>query len=203
MPLPRLVFLLLARHIVAQTVTVAPTVPSEAPEFVDDDTFTSAILNSTNFYRAEHNASDVRWNETLEDFASEYLDSTCEFEHSGGPYGENLAIGCSNATSCVEAWGNERDIFDFSDPKFSMEAGHFSQLVWKNTTDVGCARRLCDESGWYLACEYWPRGNVEGAYEEEINNQANGATLNTPTGYLIVTIVSLAWVCSLLRLESS
>lgn len=73
----------------------------------------------------------------MEEFATDYLDSSCEFKHSGGPYGENLAIGCSNATSCVEAWGNERDVYDFSNPQFTEETGHFTQLVWNDTTDVG------------------------------------------------------------------
>ncbi|KAK7757047.1 hypothetical protein SLS62_001063 [Diatrype stigma] len=121
------------------TITEGPTIPSQAPEFVDGDAFTSAILNSTNFYRGEHSAPDVRWNETLEAFASDYVGSTadCEFRHSGGPYGENLAIGCSDATSCVEAWGNERGSYDFGYPQFTEETGHFTQLVWNDTTDVG------------------------------------------------------------------
>ncbi|KAI8622961.1 PR-1-like protein [Xylariaceae sp. FL1651] len=160
-------------------VTAAPTIPSTAPEFVDGDTFTSAILNSTNVYRETHNASAVVWNKTLESFAADYLDdkvgSDCKFAHSGGPYGENLALGCSNATSCVEAWGSEEKKYNYGDPGFSEDTGHFTQLVWKNTTDVGCGRRLCGEKGWYLACEYWPRGNVIGAFKEEVNKPENAA----------------------------
>ncbi|KAI0127101.1 CAP domain-containing protein [Xylariales sp. AK1849] len=183
----------------AQTivVTVAPTIPSNAPEFVNEDTFTSAILNSTNFYRTEHNASDVTWNSTLERYAEDYLDSTCEFEHSGGPYGENLAIGCSNATSCVEAWGNERDQYDFSHPDFSEETGHFTQLVWKNTTDVGCGAKLCpNDSGWYLVCEYWPPGNVIGEFGEEVgaDTSASVASQLRPTLFAWMATLLLFWV---------
>ena len=158
------------------TVTAAPSIPSTAPQFVDGDTFTSAILNSTNFYRTEHNASWIRWNETLEDFASDYLEDMdgCDFKHSGGPYGENLAIGCSDAEGCVEMWGDEREEYDYKDPDFSEKTGHFTQLVWKNTTTVGCGRKLCGTSGWYLVCEYWPRGTVIGAFGEEVNKQVNG-----------------------------
>ncbi|KAH8896018.1 extracellular scp domain-containing protein [Thozetella sp. PMI_491] len=157
------------------TITVGPSIPSQAPQFVDNDLFTSAILNSTNFYRSEHNASAVVYNDTLSDFATDYLDgNNCDFEHSGGPYGENLALGCSDATGCVEMWGNERQSYDYDHPDFSEETGHFTQLVWKNTTAVGCGKRLCGDHGWYLVCEYWPRGNVIGEFGEEVGAQVNG-----------------------------
>lgn len=152
------------------TVTVPAAIPSTEPSYSKLGEFTSAILNSTNTYRTQHNASDVKWNDTLADFAAEYLDENddCDFEHSGGPYGENIAIGYPNVTAAVEAWGDEREEYNFKKGEFSVETGHFTQLVWKNTTDVGCGRRLCGESGWFLACEYWPRGNVVGLFVDEV-----------------------------------
>src|SRR5688572_17046062 len=157
---------------VVTTVTVAPSNPSDEPSYSRFPTFTSAILNSTNIYREQHNASSLSWNFTLEDFARDYLDdmsgNSCDFEHSGGPYGENLAMGYKNATAAVEAWGDEREEYDFGNQGFDEETGHFTQLVWKNTTDVGCARKLCDERGWYVVCEYWPRGNVQDQYDDQV-----------------------------------
>jgi uncharacterized protein YkwD len=190
-----------AEPVAVQTivVTVGPTIPTNAPEFVDGPTFTSAVLNSTNTYRGEHNASAVHWNATLERFATDYLgqvvtesgdgSDTCKFAHSGGPYGENIALGCSNATSCVEAWGNERAEYDFRHPDFSEQTGHFSQLVWKNTTDVGCGARFCNQSGgWYFVCEYWPRGNVIGQFTEEVGAEVGGgaaAGARPPSGWSV------------------
>lgn len=189
------------RQITVTTITVAPAIPSTAPQFVSDDAFTSAILNSTNFFRAAHNASAVTYNATLARFAADYLDvpsdsdpenagdfdtdgqtaANCPaFEHSGGPYGENLALGCSDVQGCVDMWGNERDLYNFADPGFGHDTGHFTQLVWKNTTDVGCSRRLCGATGWYLVCEYFPRGNVMGQFGDEVNPEVEATSGAAP-----------------------
>lgn len=177
------------------TVTEAPSVPSTALQYTSNALFTSAILNSTNFFRTEHNASWIYWNETLEDFASSYLnnDSDCDFAHSGGPYGENIAIGCSDVTGCVDLWGDEREKYNWNDPGFSEKTGHFSQLVWKNTTTLGCGRKLCGTSSWFLVCEYWPRGNVIGEFKEEVGRQINGTGSFAPVIRAPLGVATLVW----------
>lgn len=76
-------------------------------------------------------------------------------------------MGYDTMTSAVDAWGNERDLYTFDPPEgFSEATGHFTQLVWKETTSVGCASYQCDGkggvSGYFVVCEYWPSGNVIG-----------------------------------------
>lgn len=78
-------------------------------------------------------------------------------------------------------WGNERAKYDFdgSQAKFGEDTGHFTQLVWKDTTDVGCAARWCQgwnagRGGWYLVCEYWPRGNVVGEFGSMVQRRVTG-----------------------------
>ena len=84
----------------------------------------------------------------------------------GGPTGENLAAGFVNVSASVEAWGLEREKYNFEEPGFSEETGHFTQLVWRGTTTVGCGRQNCNGEdgtpGWYVVCEYDPPGNVVG-----------------------------------------
>lgn len=94
------------------TVTASPNIPSNASQFRYNSTLASAVLNTTNFVRREFDASPLTWNQTLADFSSSYLWSMgpwnfmngteCNFSHSGGPYGENLALGCTDAIGCVE-----------------------------------------------------------------------------------------------------
>ncbi|KAI0444373.1 CAP domain-containing protein [Xylaria telfairii] len=183
------------------TTTTTPSTTSAVPDYVDDATFQASILNSTNVYRGEHNATAVVWNTTLAEYAASYLNSEavgseCKFAHSGGPFGENLALGYPDATRAVEGWGDERAKYNFAKPGFSAATGHFTQLVWKSTTDVGCGRRLCDGRGWYLACEYWPPGNVIGAFKDQVDRES-GAALRIRAGWLgFVSIAAFVWMLS-------
>ncbi|KAL7895888.1 CAP domain-containing protein [Trichoderma sp. SZMC 28014] len=195
-----ILFVGLSSSTAAVTITVAPPIPSNEPSYSIASTFTSAILNSTNTYRRQYNASSLSWNATLEKFATSYLqsDTTCRFAHSGGPYGENLAIGYPNATASVEAWGNEEAKYNFNDPGFSEETGHFTQLVWKTTTTVGCGRKLCGTRGWFVVCEYWPRGNVGGEYAKEVDRSVDGGggtRLSGPVVAAVAVVVSLVQCC--------
>ena len=104
----------------------------------------------------------------------------------GGPTGENLASGYPNASASVITWGQERTRYNFGKAEFSTETGHFTQLVWKVTTSVGCGRTECDGGqsggkgnapGWFVVCEYFPAGNVIGAFKENVQSQLKASEL--------------------------
>ncbi|KAH7401717.1 SCP-like extracellular protein [Phaeosphaeria sp. MPI-PUGE-AT-0046c] len=146
----------------------------DAPSYTSPSAFERAMLDTTNQARRAHNASDLSWNQTLVEFAADVVDK-CEFKHSGGPYGENLATGYENVSTAVGVWRDERDSYDYRAGKFSLSTGHFTQLVWKASTQLGCARANCtgkgDASGWFVVCEYFPPGNVQGAFAENVQRQ--------------------------------
>lgn len=71
-------------------------------------------------------------------------------------------------------------MYDFREPTGYTEAtGHFTQLVWRDTTDVGCAAVDCGyvgeneggrperALGWYVVCEYSPGGNIVGSDDDK------------------------------------
>jgi len=149
------------------TVTVSATAPATptSTSYTSDSAFQSDMLSATNFYRNEHGVAALTWNATSAKYAANWS-SKCNFEHSGGPTGENLVAGYPNASASVDAWGLEREHYNWDKPGFSEATGHFTQLVWSNTTSVGCGRTSCQGKnktpGWYVVCEYYPPGNVVG-----------------------------------------
>lgn len=129
------------------------------------------MLVSQNGYRAEHGVGAFTWNSTLAKYASDYLKKAqCNFEHSHGPYGENLAIGYPTPQAAVDAWYNEYKDYNYAQGDFSEATGHFTQLVWKGSTQVGCAQSSCGGRGSYVVCEYYPRGNVIGWFQQNVFN---------------------------------
>jgi hypothetical protein len=92
----------------------------------------------------------------------------------GGSYGENLAQGYTSPTLAIDGWANEESDYDYEKRKFTTEAGHFTQLVWKNTTSVGCGASDCGNDGWLLVCEYWPPGNVIGEFGGNVGKPGQG-----------------------------
>lgn len=174
------------------TVTADTPEPTSDASYTDGTLFKSTILNTTNTYRTQHSAPSLTWNETIARFSARHA-SKCNLKHSGGPYGENLAIGYPNASATVEAWGEERKNFDYGDDaEFSKETGHFTQLVWNDTRQVGCGREECDGKGWIVVCGYWPRGNVVGEFGDMVGEKEDAAV--TVRAGMMAIMGALLWV---------
>lgn len=135
-----------------------------------DVDFAKAILDSHNSYRALHDAPALSWSQAAYDYAennAENYDCSGVLTHTHGQYGENLAAGYSSGPASVKAWYDEGDTYDYSS---ADTYNHFTQVVWKSTTQLGCAYKDCRSKGWglYVICEYDPPGNVIGEEKENV-----------------------------------
>src|SRR5271170_1994604 len=85
------------------------------------DADAQTMLDSHNTFRAQNQAGPLTWSSTLADYAQQHA-SGCVFEHTGGPYGENLAAGYGSIEASIEAWYDEQSEYSFSDPGFSVSS---------------------------------------------------------------------------------
>ncbi|KAF6063032.1 Cysteine-rich secretory family protein [Candida albicans] len=117
---------------------------------------------------ASGSSSDLTWDATVYEYAQKFADQySCSgnLQHSGGKYGENLAVGYADGAAALQAWYEEagKDGLSYSYGSSSVY-NHFTQVVWKSTTKLGCAYKDCRAQNWglYVVCSYDPAGNVMG-----------------------------------------
>uniref|UniRef100_A0A0K0DVX1 SCP domain-containing protein n=1 Tax=Strongyloides stercoralis TaxID=6248 RepID=A0A0K0DVX1_STRER len=129
-------------------------------------------LNETNKYRALHQVPIVTVNTTIQKGAQDwanYLANTIQsLKHSSSGFGENLAYSSSSiANNIVKMWYDEVKYYDFNKPGFTSKTGHFTQLVWKNSKQVGFG--ITEKNGIvYVVCRYFPPGNYLGQFEKNV-----------------------------------
>ncbi|KAJ3841064.1 PR-1-like protein [Lentinula raphanica] len=140
------------------------------------DSDVQKYLSDHNSIRAQHGAAALTWSNDAAAKAQQWANN-CVFEHSGGslgPFGENLAAGTGSSygiDQAIDSWSSEASQYNPSNP----EASHFTQMVWKATTQVGCAVASCSgifDASFGLAsfyvCEYSPQGNVIGEFAQNV-----------------------------------
>jgi pathogenesis-related protein 1 len=114
----------------------------------------------------------VRWDEHLAARARAWA-QRCEFRHSKTDYGENLGARTDQAdpATIVAAWADEAAHYDHRRDRCAsgQVCGHYTQVVWRSSTQIGCAVARCSGGGpfgggeWFLSvCNYSPPGNWKG-----------------------------------------
>lgn len=147
-----------------------------------DSNFINGSLERHNYYRAMHGAPDLVHNPELSKKAqkyAEYLASKDLFEHSNCKWGnkdvgENLAMcgGCQmTAEKSVDMWYDElyNPGYNYDEPGFDMGTGHFTQVVWVGSKEVGFGLAQSKKTKrWYSVANYYPPGNYEGQFDTNV-----------------------------------
>jgi len=144
--------------------------------FAPPSGFDERVLDAQNRERTPLGIEPLQWSDDLASEAqgwADYLASTGQFRHAERHLrkgqGENLWAGTRGAYSLdemVDAWAREKRYMKpgpFPHDEASIAAvGHYTQIVWRDTNEVGCAMargRVLD----VLVCRYRNPGNVRGA----------------------------------------
>ncbi|CAH8623837.1 unnamed protein product [Schistosoma haematobium] len=88
----------------------------------------------------------------------------------------NTKTGYQTIEQAFDAWKDEYKQYNYYSMSCYGVCGHYTQLVWQNTTHVGCGITNCTGNygfpyGLSVVCNYGPGGNYEGRYPYEAKSQ--------------------------------
>ncbi|MGH3932972.1 MAG: CAP domain-containing protein [Pseudonocardiaceae bacterium] len=141
----------------------------------------TTVLQLHNNARSEVGVPPLTWSDPLADAAQGWANVLVS--QQGGPLffchepfsrtgqGENIAYN-STVRGGVIAWYNEKSQYE-SDPNKVIILnppqaqnfrlwGHYSQMVWSKTAQIGCGKASSTQYPIVLVCRYLPPGNVVG-----------------------------------------
>ena len=91
---------------------------------------------------------------------------TNTFEHSQNEYGENLyaSTGVATFSDAIDSWYEEKQHYDHDNYTCAegQICGHYTQLIWEDTTEVGCGKASSADFKTIIVCQYNPPGNIIG-----------------------------------------
>lgn len=142
-----------------------------------------------NEYRSRHQVGPLVWSDNLAQGAQSWADYLAEnnlFQHAANsPVGENLYLSSRKpmepCTSATKAFYDEVKYYDYNNPGFSLRTGHFTQVVWKNTKQIGAAYATRKDGRFVLVIRYSPPGNYRFQFSQNVLPIKEETKTTTPT----------------------
>ncbi|KAJ5091709.1 SCP-like extracellular protein [Penicillium alfredii] len=181
------------------TSSMTTTTSSAAPTATNS--YQHNVLYSHNVHRSNHSANSLEWSDSLAHSAHD-LAKDCVYQHNtkldGGGYGQNIGYGKSEKDvgqmisnlMYNDEMGYFEDLYGQDDPDMALfdKWGHFSQIVWKGTTHVGCSTVTCQSLGNvdssealpFTVCNYSPAGNMQKEYANNVNRPLKKPVYTAP-----------------------
>lgn len=136
-------------------------------------------LKAHNKYRDMHGCPPLKLDSDLNKVAQDYADKLASrdmFQHSnckwnGKDIGENLAMCYGEEMTgqyMTQMWYDEIKDYDFKHGDFSSETGHFTQLIWKDSKNVGIGLAQSKQGSYYAVANYFPPGNIMGQFKTQV-----------------------------------
>ncbi len=141
------------------------------------------MVAAHNTWRSRVAVPDLQWSSSLADTAQVWANSLkenqgCQMVHSNTEQvGENLywaspltysdgkvELQAISPTEVSNSWGSEKKNYRYKSNscKAGQVCGHYTQMVWKTTTEMGCGKALCADKSQVWVCHYAPAGNYIG-----------------------------------------
>lgn len=153
--------------------------------------FHEQCLQAHNIVREAHGVPPLRHNPELVASAQRWADELArddKFEHSSNrpdDVGENIGMKWESTgtiftgNQATQQWYDEIDQYTFQGEE-NLACGHFSQVVWKGTTECGFAKAMTKDGKLLVVGHYSPAGNYVGEWAENVVPPKSGKKVQLP-----------------------
>ncbi|KAL0849828.1 hypothetical protein ABMA28_011767 [Loxostege sticticalis] len=151
---------------------------------ISGDKFEDEFLKAHNEYRRKHGVPPLEISKKLCKYAEEWAKTIAKkgsMEHRDqNDYGENIFYAWSSDPNFtvsgkdpVDKWYSEIKDHPFGREPTSLGSGHFTQVVWEDTKEVGVGMAKSKEGQVYVVANYYPPGNVMGSFATKVRPPIN------------------------------
>ncbi|XP_065651808.1 uncharacterized protein LOC100209399 isoform X2 [Hydra vulgaris] len=152
--------------------SMGSSLPKASGPIQSDGVFRDELLTSHNLYRSRHNAKPLSLSSGLTLKAQQVAETIAKNEvlTDFDNIGRNM-LACTKGITGNEAssiWYNEENDFNYNNKSFSMKTGSFTQMIWKETKEIGVGRAIDDRGCTHVVCLYKPAGNIRALFEENV-----------------------------------
>ncbi|XP_021917536.1 protein PRY1-like isoform X2 [Zootermopsis nevadensis] len=140
-----------------------------------EDEFAEEGVRIHNEYRRKHGVPDLKLSKSLCSYAKEWAKILAREDRFGhrpdGKYGENIYCMWSSdpqqrvtAKDACQSWYREIKDFAFGSEPRVLKSGHFTQMIWKNSQELGMGLARSKNGRVLIVANYNPRGNYIGQF---------------------------------------
>ncbi len=127
------------------------------------------LLSEHNFFRSIVGAKKIIWSKTLENdalvladkIAQKPISYTNDFDYGLNLYKSSIR---PKPELIVKTWADEQIYYNGNtiSQKGLLVYQHYTQIIWKQTTTLGCAMSKTKAGTYIVVCFYNPKGNTLG-----------------------------------------
>lgn len=140
----------------------------------DMDSFGKEALEAHNNFRKAHQAPPLTWSSTLARDAEAWAKQIARegrLRHDDTKDGENVFMVFGreiDGSDAVNSWYSEVKDYSFSKSGYQSNTGHFTQVVWKGSKELGIGRAKSADGKVFVVGRYRPAGNNMRAFKENV-----------------------------------
>ncbi|XP_066964273.1 uncharacterized protein [Macrobrachium rosenbergii] len=152
---------------------------SSSSDSSEEGDFAEECLKAHNNYRKKHGVPPLKLNKDLSKFAKEWAQTIAKknvLQHrDNNKYGENIYCAWSSnpnhkikGSEAVESWYSEIKDYTFGKEPSDLRAGHFTQVVWQDSKELGVGFARSPTGKIFVVANYNPAGNFVGSFATKV-----------------------------------